>query len=721
MKDKSRQRNGERRMPSATQTPRSRHRPLQDGELRQVQPRPRGCRLWFYRFFAVTVIPLLMLICLETGLRAFGYGVPTGLTVRQKVNGQESILNNPYFTWKYFSPLMARHPDPFILPAGRRPPTTFRIVLLGGSAARGIPWPDFSIARVLEVMLAEQYPGIRFEVINTATVAINSHVVYDMVRASVRELEPDLFLVYMGNNEVVGPYGAGSSFTSSTPSTHMVRLVTYLRSLRVGQWIRQMKRHRCLRGSNPRWQGPEMFLDHKIRADDPELDRTYESFADNVNGICRASRKTGIPVILSTVGVNLRDCPPFASLHRDGISPTLRDEWERRYRKAGELQDRESHHLALEHLSAAEAIDSVYAELHYRKGRSYESLGDLANAEGAYARARDLDALRLRADSVINRIIRDTANRIPGNGVYVVDAEEALSAESPNGIAGKDLFYEYVHMTIAGNYVVARVFYDAINRLLPARVMRHATGREVLSLDACKQHLAYTDYSRSMLAEEMLRFLGRPPFTFQLHNDRRRQRFRDQVLEVARIRNRQSYDLISRQYEDRLAYTAARRGEADWLILLNYGLFLRYFSPADPHAEEQLRDALEQVPQSDDVIRALIESLLSQGKYGEADACYRDRLAFFHQSPYFEYQVGNLYAAAKEHTRAAAHYQKAIDLEPCWGEAHYLLAGALMKGEHLSPGARERALRHLEKALAINPENKHVRRQLRELSEMGSR
>ena len=92
-----------------------------------------------------------------------------------------------------------------------KPPNTKRIFILGESAALGDPMPEFSFSRMLEKMLIERFPSNRFEVINVAVTAINSHVILPIARECARH-EGDLWIVYMGNNEMVGPFGAGTVF-----------------------------------------------------------------------------------------------------------------------------------------------------------------------------------------------------------------------------------------------------------------------------------------------------------------------------------------------------------------------------------------------------------------------------------------------------------------------------------------------------------------------------
>jgi hypothetical protein len=70
---------------------------------------------------------------------------------------------------------MIKTPQAYAIPA-EKPQGTFRIFVLGESAAMGDPDPAYGFSRYLEVMLRERYPAMNFEVVNTGSVAINSHV-----------------------------------------------------------------------------------------------------------------------------------------------------------------------------------------------------------------------------------------------------------------------------------------------------------------------------------------------------------------------------------------------------------------------------------------------------------------------------------------------------------------------------------------------------------------
>src|SRR5436305_11939586 len=121
----------------------------------------------------------------------------------------------------------------FALPAVK-PRGTYRVFVLGESAARGHPDPSNSFSRVLEVMLRDRYPDKHFEVVNAAMIAINSHIVLPIARQCL-EHSPDLLVVHLGNNEVVGPFGAAGVLGPFSPRLGVIRANLALKKTRTGQ------------------------------------------------------------------------------------------------------------------------------------------------------------------------------------------------------------------------------------------------------------------------------------------------------------------------------------------------------------------------------------------------------------------------------------------------------------------------------------------------------
>ncbi len=186
-----------------------------------AQPSPEPApvssgKRWAFRLTALTLLPVGLLVGLELVLRLLGYGYPTAFFLSGKAGGQSILVENKKFGWRFFPREMARTPGAISMPA-RKPGGVCRIFILGESAAFGDPEPAYGFGRILEVLLQERYPGVRFEVVNAAMTAINSHVILPIARDCAAQ-DGDVWLVYMGNNEVIGPYGAGTVFGSSGAS-----------------------------------------------------------------------------------------------------------------------------------------------------------------------------------------------------------------------------------------------------------------------------------------------------------------------------------------------------------------------------------------------------------------------------------------------------------------------------------------------------------------------
>ena len=130
---------------------------------------------------------------------------------------------------------------------------------------------------------------------------------------------------------------------------------------------------------------------------------------------------------------------------------------------------------------AASQIDDRFAELQFRLGRCLVAEGRPAEARQRFVLARDLDGLRFRADSQVNAVIREVAAEEEALGVRGVDAEQALAKSdlASDGIAGEKLFYEHVHLTFDGNYLLARTMMEQIEAALPQLAASARQGRRL--------------------------------------------------------------------------------------------------------------------------------------------------------------------------------------------------------------------------------------------------
>ena len=573
-------------------------------------------RQWAFRIGTAVGLPLLFLGAVEGGLRLAGQGFDPAFTVACRIRGSPSSCENPDFSRRFFPASVIRRPTSFAFPVAKDP-RTFRIFVVGESAAQGDPEPALGVSRFLEAMLRESFPAARFEVVNTGVVAVNSHVLLPIVR-DLAGKGGDLFVIYAGNNEVVGPYGAGTVLTTGSPFLPLVRASLALRATRTGQLLDRLATPSPGQGAPAEWRGMEMFLEQQVRADDPRMARVYGNFERNLADLVAVARGSGARVVLSTVGTRLGDFAPFASIHAPGLSPPAREAFQAELAAGADLEARGLCGEALARYAAAAAIDPGFAEVHYRMARCRRALGDLPAARAGFERARDLDTLRFRADTRENAIVREVA-RLAGPGVALVDGEAALAAASPDGIPGSALFYEHAHLTPEGNYQLARALFPAVVAALPPSIHPAGVPVEPPGEEACNRRLAITGYDRYRVAKEVLRRLTRPPFTGQLDHAA-------QVSGWERERDRGARETFT---NSDTAYRAAEAAspEDPWILyrhavlLDNRDVFeARQGQPDRGRAIPLLLRVVEILPQSPDARIRLAEALVRVGRPKEAIA-----------------------------------------------------------------------------------------------------
>jgi tetratricopeptide (TPR) repeat protein len=400
--------------------------------------------------------------------------------------------------------------------------------------------------------------------------------------------------------------------------------------------------------------------------------------------IVAVARGSGIPVMISTVGVNLKDSAPFASLHRAGLTPNEQKAWDDKFREGKALEDAGEHGKALDRYLEAAAIDDRYAELQYRMGRVYWALGEFSAAKARFALARDLDTLRFRADSRINEIIRSVASAA-GQGVELIDGEQLFAEASPHGVPGRELFYEHVHMNPHGNYLLARALFSRVVALLPEEVRRSAATLEPLSEEEADRLLALTAQDQRRVARTVTAWLSQAPFTSRLDNDK----------EVQAMR--QAAEGEGKPEETSAAYRfAIDKAPQDRWLRFNYGIWLEPRNPAA--AATEFRYALELLPSNYEVREKLADALTVMGKYEEAIAQCQELLR---EMPYHAPAYLTMaYAQAQlgSFDESIASYERAIELHPSYALDSYTNIGIMQ----LHQGKFDRAAESFRKAIAAD-------------------
>ncbi len=632
-----------------------------------VRKHRRHKRKWLYAVVSMTVVPFLILVGIELGLRLAGVGYPTSYFVKNKENNV--YLSNQRYGWRFFPPQLARHPFLNSIPA-EKPEGTYRIFVLGGSAAKGEPDYSFNFARILEQMLSHHYPNRKFEIINTAMVAINSHVVHEIAKDSAK-LKPDLFIVYLGNNEVVGPFGAGTVFQSFSPNLAMIRASLWVKSLKIGQLLDSLVQNLFSKEQKNRvWRGMEMFLENRVPLNDPRLERVYTHFERNLDDIIDTGCDSGAEVIVCTVATNLKDNAPFASMHRSDLSEPQKMDWEEYYRGGIELEADARYADAADKYFKAGQIDDHYADLHFRLARCYMQLNRYEEAQEYYIKARDRDALRFRADTQINRIIRESILSKENDGIYLVDVERSFEEDEKTShkIPGEELFYEHVHMNFFGNYLLAESVFSQVRAILPEDFRSPTSGGTLLlSQDRYASLLAFTMWDLNKILGRVLERITRPPFTNQIDQGLRKKKILERMTQLKNFLTPKVLDLVQQVYE-----RALEKRPDDWMLHNNFAEFHKERGEYDKAIAHWQR-VLNSVPNFADVNNNLGALLVYDGRLDDA----------------------------------MDYFLKALSINPYLVEAHINLGVVLEK-----TGKKDEAIKHFSEALRLSPDNETARRHL---------
>jgi tetratricopeptide (TPR) repeat protein len=648
-------------------------------------------RLWFFRIFAAVAIPLLVIGGLELGLRLSGYGYPTSYFLKAKIGGRDYYVPNYRFGYRFFPPALTRTPVSLRL-AVEKPAHTYRIFVFGESAAMGDPDPTFGAWRYLQVLLRERFPGIDFEVVCVAMTAINSHVVLPIARECARR-DGDLWIVYMGNNEMVGPFGAGTVFGSRVAGINQIRAELAIKSTKVGQLLDHLMQRWSDRSSTPKiWSGLNMFKDHQLRYDDPNRLRAYANFQKNLDDILRAGQAAGVPVILSTVGSNLKDCAPFGSLHSVGLNEIQKREWDDIYQEGIALEAAGDYPSALKKYEQAASIDPQYAELHFRAGRCQLALTNAVQALSDFELARDDDTLAFRADGRLNRIIEDAAEAKAKDGVYFLDACGALAQSSPAKISGNELFYEHVHLNFDGNYLLGRAFAEQTLKLLPKSILARGKS-EWASAEFCERRLGVSPWDRFRVWQENYSRVSEPPFTDQLNAAQRAKFYAAKLQELNSQMTEETREESRATYEAALALTPD-----DYFLRGNFAQFLDQAGDlADaPREEQRVSELLPQNPMTPCIVGRF---LIRLGDSSGAEKSFLRALAVRSDFVPALNEMGVIRANQQKTDEAASFFSRAVQINSGSVET-YLNWGFMEQCE----GKLDQAMAHYQQAARLQPE-----------------
>lgn len=392
----------------------------------QLNPEKRKTPKRFLFQSIAVLLPLIVLLLIELGLRIAGYGYDLSLFVEDPQNKGYMMMNS-HASIRYFTEAENATIGTFESFRKRKSPETFRFFVLGESTTLGYPYMyNVSFHRWLSYRLMHTFPDKQFEIVNLSLTAVNSYTVLGFAKELVN-YEPDAVLIYCGQNEYYGTLGVGS--TSRLGSNRFViQSLLRLRSLRLVQFLGNSYSHIRQAIGGKKNDAREtlmkrMAAKQEIPYNSADYKRGIQQFQTNMESVCQILTNKNIPVFISNLVSNEKDLKPFVSSEKD--------------------------------TATSAKYEYSLAETAYKKA-------DFSKAKEHYLKAKNFDMLRFRAPEAMNEIISGLPQKFPS--VYLVDTKKLFEAHSPHGIIGSETILEHVHPTIFGYGLMSEAFYQAIKQ-----------------------------------------------------------------------------------------------------------------------------------------------------------------------------------------------------------------------------------------------------------------
>jgi len=552
---------------------------------------------------------------------------------------------------------------------------TYRIFCMGGSTTYGRPYADpVSFCGWLRAYLHAADTTRNWEVINAGGISFASYRVARLMN-ELRHYQPDLFIVYSGQNEFLEErsYGAlvnlpawlinlNATLSGTRTYTVMKKLIDAVQSVS----IKQAQARPSLGGEVEEILnytiGPESY--HR---DDDLRRQIITHYRLNLLRMVKIARSADADMIFVQPAINIKDMSPFKSEHREGLGEQAQRDWEALFQRATELYAAGDFNAALITYGQALEIDDRYADLHYRIGQTRFQLQQYDDAEQAFRRAVEEDIAPLRILASMQQVVEEVA---AVEKVTLVDfpgiLRTACSERYGHAVFGKEYFPDHVHANMEGYRLLGLALLD---ELVEQGIATHDHDWNEARIEAVSQEVtAQIDPNAEGIT--MLN-LGK-------------------VLDWAGKFN-EAHDAFRRALEilgpnpiiyDRLARTAYGLGNYD-------------------ESAGYLNEILRIAPEIPGVHSRLAMIYGKQGRIDDAIEQCRAELEGDPDDYYVHAGLARLLEQKGDTAAALRHYNRSLQFKPDYQYAHTELAYLLV-----SLNRYDEALVHAETALRINP-NQH--------------
>jgi tetratricopeptide (TPR) repeat protein len=468
-------------------------------------------KVWVLKAIAI-LFPFLLLLFLELSLRLFHYGFNPGLFIPYKSDAKYLVFN-PEASRKYFIDPQSATTGNIELFKKKKDHNTCRIFVLGESTTIGYPYfYNGSFHRWLQYRLMHTFPERNFEIINLSLTAVNSYTILGFAQELI-DYEPDAVLIYAGQNEYYGALGVGSTqMISGSPA--FVNTIIDLRRLKIVQLLTNVYHQFYQLFSSKKADTAEVRM--KIMVKNQAIpyksilyQRGIDQFKYNMSRTLRLFRDKGIPVFMSDLVSNEKDLPPFVSTtDKKNIPETFTG----KFNQGMKALSTEETLRATVLLKEADQAYPDHALCNFYLGQLVYNQGDFRNAKKYLVKAKDLDMLRFRASEELNETIRQLCMEY--KNTRLVATKEEFEKHSPHQIIGNNLITDHVHPNLPGYALMSNAFYNAMKGDGP---IGHSNPENEISFEELLKDMPITKVDSLAGAYRIYNLKGRWPFNDSLY------------------------------------------------------------------------------------------------------------------------------------------------------------------------------------------------------------
>lgn len=342
---------------------------------------------------------------------------------------------------------------------------TRRIVALGDSTMFGLFAGADGAFVQLVARQVERTAAVPVEAVNLGCPGWASDRVANLMPTALA-LQPDLVIVYVGHNELLGRLAA--------PPAPLRDLSARLLSVSsLYSWAWHLRARRQLDAAQARGEDAAALAAGQVPVFDPvllpkeqqvlpttaEVDAAAARYRANLVRMASRAREAGVPLLFVVPAANLL-MPPAVSAHPPGFASAAEfDALQQQARTSFEQGDGPG---ALALLDRALALSPRFAMAHYWRGMILAAAGDPEAARTAFQRAVDGDARTYRISSPLLAALQQAGEE---TGTPTADLRPLMHARL-DFPSSQRLFVDFCHPTKLGHAMIAQRLLPDVLRLL---------------------------------------------------------------------------------------------------------------------------------------------------------------------------------------------------------------------------------------------------------------